>query len=245
MPKKKKYTCYYCQDNATSKEHLPPKVLFKEFMCDSLTVPSCALHNTDKSGNDQSIFHGFLMSLSNGMAQYSLNQKTKDVISKTQPNFKYSKKTITSVEMLPGIQKFAYSTADIPNWMRQLTAGLVYDALQHCDTSIRWDKATVLSLHYFEGPISTHLNEWSDQVEKKLPIIKSLESKQWQNGWSATPHAYPTDIYFFEFCITPNTTWFKHIFYKSYEFYVAFSNTPKTSLALTQKASTQHKVLSS
>jgi len=55
--------CYYCGSKATSKEHVPPQQLFKNFQCDRITVPSCDIHNGDKSGRDQAIIHGFFKSL--------------------------------------------------------------------------------------------------------------------------------------------------------------------------------------
>ena len=63
MPKKNApRTCYMCDRAATSKEHIPPKCFFpekgeipvaKEYRKNLITVPSCDLHNLDKSDDDQ------------------------------------------------------------------------------------------------------------------------------------------------------------------------------------------------
>ena len=54
--------CYMCDENATGKEHVPPKCLFpkskdlekgEDLKKELLTVPSCDLHNLEKSGNDE------------------------------------------------------------------------------------------------------------------------------------------------------------------------------------------------
>jgi hypothetical protein len=55
-------TCYMCDRKAKSKEHIPPKCFFpekgeipkaKEYGKNLITVPSCDLHNLDKSNDDQ------------------------------------------------------------------------------------------------------------------------------------------------------------------------------------------------
>ncbi|WIG82413.1 hypothetical protein KFZ68_07000 [Photobacterium damselae] len=54
--------CYYCGALATSKEHVPPKCLFpeskdtndgKDYRQKLITVPSCELHNSAKSNEDE------------------------------------------------------------------------------------------------------------------------------------------------------------------------------------------------
>jgi hypothetical protein len=59
-------TCYMCEREATSREHVPPKCFFaggkdslsgKDFRKNLLTVPSCTLHNSEKSGNDLYLLH--------------------------------------------------------------------------------------------------------------------------------------------------------------------------------------------
>jgi len=54
-------TCYMCDRPATSREHVPPKCLFpdkrdigrKNFRKNLITVPSCKLHNSEKSSDDE------------------------------------------------------------------------------------------------------------------------------------------------------------------------------------------------
>lgn len=54
-------TCYKCDNPATSKEHIPPASLFpeekdirtSEFRKNLITVPSCDLHNSKKSHDDE------------------------------------------------------------------------------------------------------------------------------------------------------------------------------------------------
>lgn len=59
-----KETCYWCGASATSKEHVPPRCLFpeakdvkgiynKSFREQLITVPSCDMHNMQKTTDDQ------------------------------------------------------------------------------------------------------------------------------------------------------------------------------------------------
>lgn len=58
---KKSISCYMCSQIATSKEHVPPVCLFPEekdiktsiFRNNLVTVPSCELHNSKKSKDDE------------------------------------------------------------------------------------------------------------------------------------------------------------------------------------------------
>ncbi|SDT37414.1 hypothetical protein SAMN04490182_4343 [Pseudomonas cedrina] len=51
-------TCYYCKAPSKTLEHVPPKCLFpkgtkKNYRVNLMKVPSCDLHNSNKSGDDQ------------------------------------------------------------------------------------------------------------------------------------------------------------------------------------------------
>jgi hypothetical protein len=59
-------TCYMCDREATSREHVPPQCFFpsskdslsgKDFRKNLITVPACDLHNSKKSGDDLYLLH--------------------------------------------------------------------------------------------------------------------------------------------------------------------------------------------
>lgn len=67
-------TCYMCDSKRTSYEHVPPKCLFPEqkdlpdgvdLRKDLITVPSCDVHNSKKSEDDEYILYVLLMNISN------------------------------------------------------------------------------------------------------------------------------------------------------------------------------------
>ncbi len=65
MARNRNKVCYFCGNSATSREHAPPKLMFRKFDCDSITVPWCDDHNSSKSGEDQAIVSAFVQSLDN------------------------------------------------------------------------------------------------------------------------------------------------------------------------------------
>jgi len=85
--------CYHCGKPAVSREHVPPKCLFpektdKDYRVNLITVPSCDLHNSVKSGDDQFMMVYFV-ALAQNMDHISLRphiEKTIRTIIRT-PHF--------------------------------------------------------------------------------------------------------------------------------------------------------------
>ena len=68
-------TCYCCDRQATSAEHVPPKCLFPaakdspdgvDLRRNLITVPSCDLHNLEKSGDDEYVLYVLSMAAPSG-----------------------------------------------------------------------------------------------------------------------------------------------------------------------------------
>jgi len=84
--------CYFCGKPATSKEHVPPKALFPElkdspdnidYRKNLVTVPSCDLHNSSKSKDDEYLLYVLTMSLpSNTVAKNQFLSKVMRAIEK-------------------------------------------------------------------------------------------------------------------------------------------------------------------
>lgn len=73
-------TCYMCPRPGVSKEHVPPRCIFPEvkdvrgnFRQDLITVPSCDLHNSQKSDDDEFL----LVSLAGLIGNNSIGYKQK------------------------------------------------------------------------------------------------------------------------------------------------------------------------
>jgi hypothetical protein len=91
--------CYYCGGLVQSKEHIPPRQMFKLFQCDSITVPSCDEHNTRKSGHDQAIVNALLIPLYTGRHRYPLEPEIESVIQDAFPSFERTKRSVISLTM--------------------------------------------------------------------------------------------------------------------------------------------------
>ncbi len=78
-------TCYMCTATANSREHVPPKCLFPEakdigenveLRKNLITVPSCELHNSAKSKDDEFLLLGLILNiLNNGTAMTHFQTK--------------------------------------------------------------------------------------------------------------------------------------------------------------------------
>jgi hypothetical protein len=67
-------TCYMCSATASSREHVPPRALFPEtkdllreidYRKNLITVPSCDVHNAEKSSDDVFLLLGLTLSIAN------------------------------------------------------------------------------------------------------------------------------------------------------------------------------------
>ncbi len=221
--------CYFCGDSATSREHAPPQMMFKGFECDSITVPSCDLHNSKKSGRDQAIIHGFFKSL-----RYYYDTLEGDVLKAfniAEPAFQYTKRTAVETKMFrnPSYQigllpRLAYlpSEIDMPGWVSQLSAAIVCDGTQSYDQSVKWEKIKVASPSWVPAaePESVDENKAISYFIKWDEVKNYLEKKSWRNGWSAHPRSYPRRIYKFRLHFSTSEIILNHIFYERYNWFV-------------------------
>jgi hypothetical protein len=250
---KKKYisNCYFCGNKATSNEHVPPKLMFKGFDCDSITVPSCNKHNSSKGGSDQAIVSAFLLPLDIGQDQFPLEKEIQSAIELHYPAFERVKRNLIRMPFLadpPNIFKdlpdLAYLSSNMKfwDWIRQLSAGIVYDAVGINGMGINWSKVKPWSAewHGSDEPISFEYSLALKLLERNRNIKSPLESLSWQNGWSAKPRAYPEVIYSFQLHFQDaHNVILRHVFYRRFMIYVPFRAIKKVIQGLIEKASAQ------
>lgn len=241
--------CYFCGTEVRKGklgnkkvEHVPPKMLFSPFDCSSITVPSCPAHNTARSNQDQAIIAGFMKAL--GAPTYQLHpdvskaiqyeskrstfEKTKNT-AQLKPFFKNPSKTVSN---LPDVAYITFSTDD---WIRQVTAGLVYNATQKYDPFIRWEEAVIHSPNWFLGKQEGFEEEVGlEYITEMTQRSESWENIQWWAGWSAHPIPYPEAIYRF-YVSFAKPILFKHVFYNSFTWYVGFECSEGTRKSLGHK----------
>lgn len=239
MGTKIKESCYYCHRLATSREHVPPKQMFKGFECDSLTVPSCDEHNSKKCGHDQAIVSAFLIPLHTGRNRYPVEPEIEKAIELAKPSFERSKRFAVKSQFLKDPPKGLENLPDLAHldpsvkmtdWIRQLTAALVYSKIETTSNTISWSKATTWSPDWFPtdspGPITHHETVERIKLNQKQRVV--LDKLDWRQGWSAYPRPYPNIIYMFHIHVfLDKHIMIRHKFYNRYTWYVAFKASKK------------------
>ena len=96
-------TCYMCTAAANSREHVPPKCLFPEpkdigenidLRKNLITVPSCVLHNSAKSKDDEYLLLGITLNiLNNGTALSHFQTKIMRALTRNPKLFGYFAKS--------------------------------------------------------------------------------------------------------------------------------------------------------
>lgn len=236
--------CYYCGAPVVSMEHAPPAQMFKMFPCDRVTVYSCEQHNTSKSGADDAITKAMLISLHNTAHLYpNRNPDVIKAIEAAKPYFPQVSKTVTThhiienpLEDLDAKLAHLAPSINIRQWMCQLTAALVYNAIRGFDPVIQWDQAIVSSPQWMPaapGPVEEE--QLLELLSRCQEIVSLFESPDWHLGWPSGPTNYPADVYRFEVHFAPVPTIFKHRFFNSYTWYVGFETSRETKRKLTHK----------
>lgn len=223
--------CYYCGSPATSREHIPPRLLFRRTGCDSIVVPSCDLHNTQKSGSDQAVANALV----NGIRRLPkrgtrpTSQVAQQAIERLSRNLHRSKRLVSEFR-LDGAKSpcltYLHAEAAFPRWMRQITAGLVCDVAGPVSATVDWDSAIVWSPSYVrsrEPAISA--GRLLKELEEARDLRDKANSLEWERGWSARPKPYPREIYRFEFICSADEVVFRHVFFEQYEVFVLFQAT--------------------
>jgi hypothetical protein len=226
--------CYYCGAPSVSVEHGPPRSIFKGWACDSITAPSCEKHNSAKSGHDQAVVSALLMPLAGCDDRFPLEPDVQAAIEHARPSFQYAKRSALDVpllkdppEMMPRLPNVSYllPSVNIKAWVKQLTATVVWNALQKRDSTISWDEVAAWSAEWIESDDSSSLS-MADAVAvgKEKQVLKAkLEDLSWAEGWSAHPRPYPAVIYRFWLHFKPQEVVFKHRFYNQYSWYACVS----------------------
>src|SRR5690349_1849895 len=130
-------------------------MFFRGFSCDSITAPSCDDHNSNKSGDDQSIVSALIQSLNHIQTKNDstsiFSPEVQIAIEIAKSSFNYTKKRVKSVDLFENSEfkdefpKVAHLQGKIDGWIKQLTAVLVWDATESFEGAIDWEKAVVRS----------------------------------------------------------------------------------------------------
>jgi hypothetical protein len=111
---------------------------------------------------------------------------------------------------------------NMPKWIRQLTAAIVYSATLDYDATIDWKKIKVESPEWIftKGPGTVETTEaishFTRMGERKSILLLNLN---WEDGWSAHPRPYPKSIYKFNIHLSSDVIMVRHLFYERYNWF--------------------------
>lgn len=237
--------CYYCgAPPPSSREHAPVKSMLRPFECDSVTVPSCDEHNTDKNLDDRAIVTFFLKGLYYSFKTGALT--TNQIAALQDYHLDHAQEVELDNLVMDPEGKFDVplshidDTHKVMSWTRNLTAAIIWSGTGEHDQLIDWDNAYVWSPEYVEDRGKINLEEAQINFQRTR-LIKEYVNRQsihWWSGWSAYPRPIPPDIYRFEISQLPhqflleNVTGLemiiRHIFYGKFSWYVWFSASQST-----------------
>ena len=214
--------------------------MFRGFLCDRITVPSCDTHNSHKSGADQAVVAAFLTPLrwklqKSAEAAATLSPEVIKAIEIASQSFERAKRKAVPTYLLknppPHLAdqpSVAYITpqVEIRAWIRQLSAAVLHSALRIEAHSSQWEEALVWSPSWVPGPSPEPLDFESvrDDFLRGEPLKTELEALPWEAGWSAHPRPYPSTLYHFDVHFkSRGSIVLRHHFYGNYTWYVAIS----------------------
>lgn len=248
----KRKPCYYCGALPPSgKEHAPPQMMFDGFECDRITVPACEKHNQSKSGRDRAIVTAISMTAYQESKRNPASSiLTPDVIKAFEvlyPNFPKAENEVSLRNILVNPPSdldmpFPYTQPSVNprNWIRQLTAAMVWSVVGKHDPQIKWDERWVWSpgLIPIDEPIE--LEKAASLFIRNQNTETELNALTWHKGWSSKPRKYPSDIYSFDICfLEPLQKWddteimFRHRFYHNTSvWYMGIAESSETKLCL-------------
>ena len=226
-----KQCCYYCGAPKTTLEHAPPQQLFNGFQCNKIKVPSCDLHNGQKSGRDNSVIKGMLIALDTVAHKYPPKSDAAKAINLAKLQFSQVKRQIKNVNKIEGQPSLTHFDSSIKteDWMKQLTAALVYDAIKKYDSENKFDEAIVFCPTWISGGQTIELEHIIETLKIQNLQEDSLRKLNWEIGWSSGKKDYPTGIYNFKLCFDfVEDIVFRHQFFDSLVWYVGVKTTNET-----------------
>ncbi|MBW3532301.1 hypothetical protein [Shewanella sp. NKUCC06_TVS] len=195
-------TCYMCDEESTSSEHVPPKCLFPEqkdlpagvdLRKDLITVPSCDLHNSKKSNDDEYLLYCLVMSIpSNEIGNNHFLTKIMRAIERNPSLIK---------KYLQNHQNVAVENMETGEWSRSISCQIDDDRF---DKSLE-QLSRALYFHHFgvkaEGEIGIYPNfllSMNEGFKETNASIAKMDSMSEQLFSKETAHGENPEV--FKYC---------------------------------------------
>ena len=147
-----KRSCYICNQEASSKEHVPAKCFFPEdgkYKKNLITVHSCSLHNEDTSADDEYVRNIITMSLGNNNIAYNkFIRKTIKSFAKSERLFESTTRNAIPLEIHNGDVNERTIAIEIDRErfdkiMKKIAYGLFY-----YDNNCVWDRELIVTTEF-------------------------------------------------------------------------------------------------
>jgi len=201
----RKEPCYYCgAPPPSTREHVPPRRLFGNHNITSITVPSCDKHNYEKHGHDQGFITALHLCLremiNHGLTAPPTSPQTLEILAKLQDSQlgqvgEFRQFLQDSPAELDFDLPYIRSTQSMTDWIRHITAGLVWAKLGKYHPAIQWDSSYVRSPNFVEASSSVSKDKAFEFASQWQMLRPKIEALPWRSGWLASPAGYPPEIY--------------------------------------------------
>ncbi len=189
--------CYMCDNEAVSSEHVPPKCLFpetkdvkKNYRTDLITVPSCDIHNSAKSKDDEFLMVSLAGIFGNNSIGY-LHRFTK-----VNRAIKRSSNRLLNKAF---IKKKHYYLKDNNNFLEIIWGTPDHTRLQNCFKHIAY------GLHYtyykkrFIGKIKIVLGYTHSKDQKHNNFLQYMKHQSKIDLKDIPKHGKNKDIFYYQF----------------------------------------------
>lgn len=221
-------TCYYCGAKKTSKEHIPPKQIFKGITNNKITVDSCDEHNSKKGGKDEAIVKSMLLAIENSN-KIIITPELLQALNKVRERYNQVKRTVKIEKIIIDTNENIIcldKSVDLDNWIRQLSAGMIYYKIKHYDNENEFNCSKVFERNSYSKNQKT-LKEYENERNNKIELQAMIEMGEWKDSWIPKNY-YPENLYFFRYKIIGKNILIKHAFYKCFVFYNLIKISDKT-----------------
>lgn len=215
--------CYFCGQPGSTTEHLPPKQLFPNGQYDRITVPSCDVHNTQKSNIDDVVIK-FLMSIViDKIKTQKVSRHLMDLIKKNMGHINEHEKKFEQNSVLypdslvKGVSfRSLISGEDMFRWAAQIAVGLLSFANKGHDPDFNYSRVLVESNSFdTKGSSKYSPEEFFEKRNHVIDLENAYRKKAWFNGPLKGPRTYPNEVFLWKANLeaTKITVWIEMLTY--------------------------------
>ena len=216
-------SCYMCESDATSVEHAPPKCLFPEkkdtpkgtdFRKNLITVPSCDLHNSAKSHDDEYLFHVLSASFT------SSNVGLQQFITKVRRAFERNPSLVSALTQTS--TSVTLRRQDDPEWGDGLAVSVRGDRLDtilgNCARALYFHETTNKFLGLMR--VITAFTMYTDSIRQKAVDVAMQSTESFYADHLA--HGDNPEVFWYKFAESEHSATFLMCFYSHSKVVVKF-----------------------